>query len=422
MKIEIEIKENIFPKLFEVHDNIDQLIIFLLNIGYQNFFSSVNERNLIDSMNNTCRQFKDDIVKSFDSKNENIKDKLLLLESNIQKSNANEKLEELSKIIEKLFGISNTSSKKGQISENLIYNMLEEKFSDYSYDVKRHIAHHADGELTSPTGMKSLIEIKNYTNTVNKDEVEKFKYDLKYTKNNFGIFISLQTGIAFRKGIDYETFQDGDETYHIIYISKLMEDTNKLQSAILLIENLYKINSKDNIDLKIQQIKKIVYDNFNELESLISKTSDIRNEYVKMESVIKQNFDSFYCKLRSHETEMKAKMQKVWLNLFNDLDYIDKNYIDLNTSLLQNIPEKDKCYTILSRLFDLLSKNNIKLSEEGNKYIMMINNSLFGEVKKMKDKVQFQTLDGSIVINLKHNDSSLDSNFNLINMLIKNYK
>lgn len=422
MKIEIEINKNIFPKLFDAHENLDQLILFLLNIGYQNFFSSVNEKNFIDSMNNTCRQFKDDIVKSFDSKNENIKDKLLLLESNIQKSNANEKLEELSKIIEKLFGISNTSSKKGQISENLIYNMLEEKFSDYSYDVKRHIAHHADGELTSPTGMKSLIEIKNYTNTVNKDEVEKFKYDLKYTKNNFGIFISLQTGIAFRKGIDYETFQDGDETYHIIYISKLMEDTNKLQSAILLIENLYKINSKDNIDLKIQQIKKIVYDNFNELESLISKTSDIRNEYVKMESVIKQNFDSFYCKLRSHETEMKAKMQKVWLNLFNDLDYIDKNYIDLNTSLLQNIPEKDKCYTILSRLFDLLSKNNIKLSEEGNKYIMMINNSLFGEVKKMKDKVQFLTLDSSIVINLKINDNSLDSNFNLINMLIKNYK
>ena len=422
MKIEIEIKENIFPKLFEVHDNLDQLIIFLLNIGYQNFFSSVNERNLIDSMNNTCRQFKDDIVKSFDSKNENIKDKLLLLESNIQKSNANEKLEELSKIIEKLFGISNTSSKKGQISENLIYNMLEEKFSDYSYDVKRHIAHHADGELISPTGMKSLIEIKNYTNTVNKEEVEKFKYDLKYTKNNFGIFISLQTGIAFRKGIDYETFQDGDETYHIIYISKLMEDTNKLQSAILLIENLYKINSKDNIDLKIQQIKKIVYDNFNELESLISKTSDIRNEYVKMESIIKQNFDSFYCKLRSHETEMKAKMQKVWLNLFNDLDYIDKNYIDLNTSLLQNIPEKDKCYTILSRLFDLLSKNNIKLSEDGNKYIMIINDDIFGEIKKMKDKVQFLTLDGSIVINLKTNDNSLDSNFNLINMLIKNYK
>ena len=95
MKIEIEINKNIFPKLFEVNDNLDQLVIFLLNIGYQNFFSSVNERNLIDSMNNTCRQFKDDIVKSFDSKNENIRDKLLLLESNIQKSNANEKLEEL---------------------------------------------------------------------------------------------------------------------------------------------------------------------------------------------------------------------------------------------------------------------------------------------------------------------------------------
>ena len=47
MKIEIEINKNIFPKLFDAHENLDQLILFLLNIGYQNFFSSVNEKNFI---------------------------------------------------------------------------------------------------------------------------------------------------------------------------------------------------------------------------------------------------------------------------------------------------------------------------------------------------------------------------------------
>ena len=186
MKIELDIKKELFPKLFDVEDNLEQVILFLLNIGYQNFYSSVSEKSLIDNMNNTCRQFKDDIIKGIESKNDNLKDKILLLENNLNKLNTNEKLDEMSKIIEKLFGISNNSSKKGAVSEQLIYSILEEKYSNYSYDVKRHIAHNADGELTSPTGMKCLVEIKNYTNTVNKDEVDKFKYDLKFTKNNYG--------------------------------------------------------------------------------------------------------------------------------------------------------------------------------------------------------------------------------------------
>lgn len=68
MKIELNIKKEIFPKLFEIEDNLEDVIIFLLNIGYQNVYSSVNEKNLIDNMNNTCRQFKDDIIKGIETK------------------------------------------------------------------------------------------------------------------------------------------------------------------------------------------------------------------------------------------------------------------------------------------------------------------------------------------------------------------
>ena len=419
MKIELYIKKELFPKLFDVEDNLDEVILFLLNIGYQNFYSSVNEKSLIDNMNNTCRQFKDDIIKGFESKNDNLKDKILLLENNLNKLNTNEKLDEMSRIIEKLFGISNNSSKKGAISEQLIYSILEEKYSNYSYDVKRHIAHNADGELTSPTGMKCLVEIKNYTNTVNKDEVDKFKYDLKFTKNNYGIFISLQTGIAFKNMIDYETYQDNDETYHIIYIGKIMEDINKLNCGILLLENIFKINKKDNIDLKIGQIKEVIYSNFNELESLISKTNDLRSEYSKLENTMKLSFDTFYNKLRAYEMELKEKMQKIWMNLFSDLDQIDKKFVDEKTNILSNISEKDKCFNILSRLFDILKSNDINVTGNDNKYCMIKNKIAYGEIKKMKDKLQINFTDSNTITTIKTCDN-LDNCFNIVNLLIKN--
>ncbi len=420
MIVNIEIDESLFPKLLEIEkDKLDSTIKFLLNIGYQNVFSSVNERNLIDNMNNICRKFKDDILLGVDSKSENIQNRIELLQNNLSNLDVDNKLDDFSKILEKLFGISASSSKKGEISEQLIYKIIEDKYPNYSYDVKRHIAHHADGELSSPSGLISLVEIKNYTNTVNKDEIDKFKFDLEYTNNKFGIFISLQTGISGKSNIDYETYQDSyNNTYHIIYISKMMEESLKLDCGILLLENLYKMNKKDNIDLKIDQIKNIIYQNFNELEVLLNKTSNLRNEYENLEKVIKTNFDIFYNHLRNYEIEVKQNMQKIWLNLFNDLKDIEKNYIDMKTQILLDIGEKDKCYLIISRLFDFFNKKNINVTADNSLYYLSKQDNQIGTIKKMKDKIQLNINTISIIIIFKYNDDNLDRNIDFLNHIL----
>lgn len=418
--INLEIKKTIFPKLFNLKDDkLNETILYLLSIGYQQIYSSVNEKNVIKELDNICRKFKDDIVLGVDSKNELIKSDIKLLASHIDQLNIDNKFEELNKILSKLFGISNSSSKKGEISEQLIYNMIEEKYPNYSYDVKRHIPHHADGELISPTGMKCLVEIKNYTSTVHKDEIDKFKYDLKFTNNNLGIFISLQTGIAGRKNIDYETYKDGEKDYHIIYIAKIMNESMKLDCGILLLENIHKIIKKDNIDLKIDQIKHLIYQNFNELEILINKTDSLRNEYDQMEKNVKNNLDGFYNHLRNYEIEIKQKMQKIWTNLFVNLKDIDKNYIDMKTNILVNIGKKDKCYLIMSRLFDFFNKIKINIIQEDNVIYLNKNGNNVGTIKKMKDKVQINIDERNIFIVFKYNDNNLDTNIEFLNLLLK---
>jgi len=418
MIVNLNINEQLFPKLLELkEDKLHDTLLFLLNIGYQNVFSSVNEKNLIKNMDDTCRKFKDEIILGVDSKNEIIKDRIQNLQTNVNNLDINTKIDEFSTILEKLFGITSSSSKKGEISEDLIYKILSDKYSNYCYDVRRHIPHHADGELSSPSGMKCLVEIKNYTSTVNKDEVTKFKYDLKYTRNKLGIFISLQTGICGKKNIDYEMYHDGDENYHIIYISKMMEDTLKLDCGILLLESLHKINSKDNLDLKIDQIKSVIYHNFNELEAVINKTDKLRSEYDVLEKSMKLNMDNFYNHLRNYEIELKQNMQKIWVNLFNDLKDVEKNYVDAKIEILSVIGEKDKCYSVVSRIFDILNKFNINVTYDESHYYMNKIDEKIGTIKKMKDKVVMSLEKSSITITFKYNDDNM-SNYEFMELLI----
>lgn len=415
MKITLDIDENIYPKITS-SDNKENVILFLLNIGYQNIYSSVNENNIINDMNNICRKYKDDIISGINLNNSSINDKIILLQNNIKDLNQNNKIDELSLIINKLFGVSNSSNKKGEISENLIYNYFKEKYKNYSYEIKRHISHNADGELITPSNLKTLVEIKNYTNTVNKDEIDKFKYDLKYTNNNYGIFISLQSGIAGKNIIDYECINENNKTYQIIYISKLIEDITKLDYGILLLESLFKINKKENIDVKINQIKETIYYNFNELELIINKTHELRNEYQLFEKNIKLNLDSFYNKLRSYEIEQKDKMQKIWLNLFDDLSNI-KDYVDCKIKILSDITDKDKNYIIISRLFDIFDDKKINvITVDNNNFNLFKNKELIGNLKRMKDKININLQNSSINIIFKNNND--DSNYKFLKLLL----
>ena len=97
MKVTINLDKNIFPKLFNYKDEeLNNIILNLLNIGYQNVYSSVNEKKLINNLDNSFRKYKDDIILDINNNNNNIKDKISLLESNLNNLNVDNKLNEFS--------------------------------------------------------------------------------------------------------------------------------------------------------------------------------------------------------------------------------------------------------------------------------------------------------------------------------------
>lgn len=252
----------------------------------------------------------------------------------------NTSIQPLNDLTKSLYGL-NTSTKKGDITEALIEDVIVKQFPEYNYDVKRGIAHHADGELTSPSGLKALVEVKNYNSTVPEDEVDKFKYDLSYRKINYGLFISTKSGIQYQKPFSYEKYEKDGNIYHIVYVSKIFEEQHKIYTGILLLENIYKFIKKNDVC----GLDKTIMKNLRKIEKVIEEFSLIKNKYLEMESSIKKSLDDYYGIIRDAEYKMKEQFNDIWDSIVDDnnklIKYTQKEeIINSGGKKIQNILDK----------------------------------------------------------------------------------
>ena len=89
-----------------------------------------------------------------------------------------------------------TPAKKGDITVENIYESFREHFMDDSFEDVSRIGKYADILATTDTNEKVLVELKDYKNEVPSSEVDKFWRDMEVRNSNYGIFISMRTGIS----------------------------------------------------------------------------------------------------------------------------------------------------------------------------------------------------------------------------------
>ena len=370
----VDINLDDYPKLKD-NNNIQNTINYLLLIGYNHVY--INEQNML--ADNICNKINKDIV------------------------NTHDKMDNIDDSIKKLFGLNSSSNKKGEISEDIIYQLINNKYKDYSYEKTRHIPHNADGMLNSITGLQSLVEIKNYNTNVNKDEVEKFKFDLDYNNIYFGLFISIKTNIIGYKCFDYEMFENNGKVYHIVYISKIYENETLLDCAFYLLEELYKLTLNQNI--KSFKLDTIV-NSLNELNNIIDKTKILNNKFLDLENIIKSSFNEFYTDLRNYDYEIKLKIKEIINNVQTNIDTI--YLLDQNSKEEILIMYKDdKCFSIINRIFDVFkNKYNIVIEDTLNWNIVK-DKKIIGKIKKLKDKISIDFM-GSL--KLSFTNKNMDNN------------
>jgi hypothetical protein len=284
----------------------------------------------------------------------------------------------LNNVTRDVFGLSKTSQKRGEIIENKIYELFENNYQNYSYKKTNHLPHSGDAILASPSLEKYLIEIKNYQTSVDQKEINKLKYDMEYTNIQYGLFLSIQSGIVGKKSIDIEKFIKDGKEFYIVFISYVFDEVHKIDSGICILETLTKykkINKNILFDNKLSDVIK-------EISCISDVVTSLRKEYQIMERKMKDNIDDFYIIIRENELQIKHKINELCKEIINE-DIIEYEDFDI----VKNKYIKTNCYLILNRLIDILETYKYKLSVKDDNIYYISKNENIAELKLFVKKI-----------------------------------
>lgn len=222
---------------------------------------------------------------------------------------------------------SKYSTTKGSLGENLVIDILIDKFPNYLVENMSKIPHSGDIQLTLPIGTKIIVEVKNYNKTIDQEQIDKLKFDMRFNNIKGALFVSLNSGIVGKKKFELEFFKNNTEDYFIIYLPYSMhksipdrkniishnsiEDSIsnlsiKLEFGICVIQNIIiKSNSNSNSNYTNRLNK--FYSNVEldwmttQFNSLYAEFRDIKNSIRKLEDGIKKSLDTHKSIISNYE-------------------------------------------------------------------------------------------------------------------------
>jgi hypothetical protein len=368
---------NYLNTLSELEQN--NFINQILKIGFQEF-----NKNKIQ---NHTHSIQDSFINIFDNKLDNLK--LLINEIKLEQHNNMLQL--------------NTNNTKGALGEQLIYEFFKQ--NNYHVDDTSGIAHSGDMCLyLEEINQNVLIEIKNYKNSVDQKQIDKFYYDLNYTGIKLGIFISLQSKIV---NIKYPIEWKINEVNEIlIFISECKEEYLYLAiySLILLFK---KTNYKSNLQL-IEHTE--IYNDIKYLSNQKDSINKIKQDILSIHENYTKSILTLYNNLCTFDNNFNYILNKIYNRLDKEFIMIDNNKLYLESMSL-NIPNniKEILDIIISDLnavykLEFIDQKKIKITK---------NDKNIGEIKILKTTINLILDSGLELKNI--NKENWNQILNLIN-------
>ena len=319
----------------------------------------------------------------------------------------NTNIEQLNTTTKEIYGISK-SNKKGDILENTIEDIIKNSFADYSYTNTSGTAHNGDGLLESPSGLKAIVELKNYTHTVNTEQIEKLKYDMKYTGIKYALMLSTNSAIQGKKTIDIEVFVHEDSTYTIVYIGYIFSELHKINSGIALLEHLFKLDIVSHDKNITKSIHNLISDDLEKLSVLVGSLSQLKNKFLNMEKIFKDQLESFYISFRETEYNIKLSIDKIWSEIDHKFDII----LTSNEHILEKL-SYTKTYSLLSKLVETVfdpEQINLLINSEGA-IELYLSNKKIGYIKQVSKRLDIQLDILDIKLSVTENNILINTKF-----------
>lgn len=380
LKITLTLNDIDYPMLKTIKKkDIKELALDIFNTGYTIYFP--NKDKTLE--NQEYEYMKNSIV----ALREEIADANLIDIGDIIVSKINDKIEPLNNCLSKLIGLQSASSKKGELGENIIQNAFTTRYGDILYEDKSNVAHSGDAWLLLPDSKIVMVESKNYTNTINKNEIIKMEYDMKHNNIRFCLFLSLNAPIQGFRDMDFHTFTHNGDIYFAIMVSNLTNNISKLDLAFNMIRKLIEIM---NTPEKFPWIQKKIHEGLNRVNEIISKNYLLRDNFYIMEKSIYSAMDVYHKELRNFQYELEETIQLLTKEINSTMDDSIQKQETIREILIKH--KDKKIYSVISHLGDLIEKKNwTMLIIDDNKYDLYNKDQKIGhfEVQIKKAKITF---------------------------------
>ena len=247
-------------------DLLDQIkILFDTNMN-KKMESSLNEfeRSLKKDWQETIKQLDrtdspKNIIDNFNSSLQNKCDSLqnFILTCHQQTKDTTSSHTETLNLVKEHFDRQKNSTNKGADSEDKVLNGLYSTFPDCQITKTTGIAKAGDFLIERSNNTPIMIENKDYSRNVPKDEIEKFLRDIDHQGCN-GILISQTTGISRKKNYQIDIHNG----HILVFIHCLNYDFDKIRLAIETIDHLSQAlinysNNKNELKLSSETLKQI---------------------------------------------------------------------------------------------------------------------------------------------------------------------
>ena len=227
---------------------------------------------------------------------------------------ANYTPEDLAKLVEIGFLVSSkkeitqTSSSKGQEGEKIIEKIISKNFKIKNTSKT---AKSGDFHIHTSIGL-ILVEVKNYSRTVGKAELDKFYRDIaRDNKIKAGIFISLNADIIGIDKLQYEDELIDGKHIPIMYIPQFKKDSYRLLTMIveMIIAHVSsKQRSKDgDVEYIIGKIEQLSRD-----MTILSQSRNLLNE---MRTNMNKSLDELYNNISTAELHLTRTMDEIQDNM-----------------------------------------------------------------------------------------------------------
>ena len=135
------------------------------------------------------------------------------------------------------------ASGKSSLIKTLLNGTKEDNLYNNVFNSVYYISPSDTMDLNLPDDKIIMLESKNYTTTVGKDEITKLHNDMITNHIQWALFVSFNSNIQGLKEMDFYNFTHNNEIYNVISISNLSSDINKLDLGLTITRKLMSLST-----------------------------------------------------------------------------------------------------------------------------------------------------------------------------------